>query len=68
MAAAASRSSKTECDLFVSEVGVLSKRYAGRSEILRPSDGAAAEKKSSNSVRVGGDAIFCLSTPTDVLH
>ena len=43
---------KAEGDLFVSG-----------SEVLCPSRGAAAEKRSSNACRVGGDTRYCVSTP-----
>ena len=53
-APAGSRSSEAEGDLFVSEVGVHQRDTEG-SKILWPCQGAAAEKKSSRTCRVGGD-------------
>ena len=48
-AAAGSRSSEAEGDLFVSEAGSSWERYGGG--IIWPSQGAAAEKKSSNTCK-----------------
>ena len=48
-AAAGSRSSEAEGDLFVTEVGVCQKKNGGGSGILWPSQAAAAERKSSSA-------------------
>ena len=45
MAAARSRSSEAEGGLLLFELGVLQKRFGGRPENFRPSQGAAAEKE-----------------------
>ena len=54
MTAAGSRISEIEGDFLQCEVGVRPKGYGRRSKILWPSQGAAAETKSSNTGRVGG--------------
>ena len=63
MAAAGSRSSEAEGDLFLSEVRIRRKDSEEDQRILCPSQGATAEKKSSDTCRVSAETQDYISAP-----
>ena len=63
MAAAGSRSSEAEGDLFLSEVRIRRKDSEEDHRILCPSQGATAEKKSSDSCSVSAETQDYVSAP-----
>ena len=67
-AAAGSRSSETEGDLFVSEVGVRQKDTEEGQEPFGQVKAPPQKRRAVNTGRVGGDTRLCRSTSADELH